>query len=210
MDLQISLFLLFIIFTAGHSLSCYECTDQKGSCADKKVKSCPRGSSKCISSTAVTQVGNFSAKVKVKDCADVCASGSMNLGIIKKSSVCCNTDRCNTLDAPDPRTDSNGKKCYYCDGKSCSNILSCSGKEDHCITATGSFVDQSLVVKGCASKSICDATTSVTDVQTISCCEGNLCNNDANIGPQSANSAESVTQSFRFLCCFLLSFVLLH
>ncbi|RXN31018.1 urokinase plasminogen activator surface receptor-like protein [Labeo rohita] len=217
--------------------TCYSC-DEK-SCLN--ILSCSGTEDRCLKATV-----GITTTMKAKDCAADCASGSMNLGILKNSFACCNTDQCNVQDAPDPsnvpngktcyscdekscsnilscagsedrclkatdpRTDSNGKKCYYCDGKSCSNILSCSGKEDHCITATGSFVDQSLVVKGCASKSICDATTSVTDVQTISCCEGNLCNNDANIGPQSANSAESVTQSFRFLCCFLLSFVLLH
>ncbi|XP_073681090.1 urokinase plasminogen activator surface receptor-like [Garra rufa] len=200
MDLQISVLLLFILFTTGHSLSCYECTSLKGSCTDQKVKTCPRGSSMCSSSTSVTQSADTTAKIKVKDCAAVCASGSLNLGILKKSSVCCNTDQCNTQDAPDPRTDSNGKTCYYCDGKSCSNTLKCSGSEDRCITATGSFGDQSLVVKGCASKSICDVKSPATDVQSITCCEGNLCNGDS----------KSVTQSFRFLCCFLLSFILLH
>uniref|UniRef100_A0A8C1S8T8 Lymphocyte antigen 6 family member M5 n=1 Tax=Cyprinus carpio TaxID=7962 RepID=A0A8C1S8T8_CYPCA len=123
--------------TKGHSLSCYECSGQKGSCANQKVKTCPRGFSKCMSTTAVTQVGNDSLKVKVKDCAADCASGSMNLGIVKRSSVCCNTDRCNVRDAPDPSIDSNGKKCYSCDGKNCSNTVSCSGSEDHCITSVG-------------------------------------------------------------------------
>uniref|UniRef100_A0A8C2D9V1 Lymphocyte antigen 6 family member M5 n=1 Tax=Cyprinus carpio TaxID=7962 RepID=A0A8C2D9V1_CYPCA len=198
MDLQISVFLLFILFTAGHSLSCYECSGQKGSCANQKVKTCPRGFSKCMSTTAVTQVGD-SLKVKVKDCAADCASGSMNLGIVKRSSVCCNTDRCNVRDAPDPSIDSNGKKCYSCDGKNCSNTVSCSGSEDHCITSAASYGEQSLVVKGCVSKSICDTTTSVDDVQKISCCEGNLC-----------NGVQSVSQSFLFLCCSLLSFILLH
>uniref|UniRef100_A0A671PBY4 UPAR/Ly6 domain-containing protein n=1 Tax=Sinocyclocheilus anshuiensis TaxID=1608454 RepID=A0A671PBY4_9TELE len=53
------------------------------------------------------------------------------------------------------------------------------------------------VVKGCVSKDICDSM--VSSVEDISCCEGNLC-----------NGAQSVTQSFLFLCCSLLSFILLH
>ncbi|XP_016404063.1 urokinase plasminogen activator surface receptor-like isoform X1 [Sinocyclocheilus rhinocerous] len=208
MDLQISVFLLFVLFTAGHSLSCYECTGLKGSCANQKVKTCPSRFSKCMSTTAVTQVGDIRAKVKAKDCAVDCASGSMNLGIIKRSSVCCNTDRCNIRDAPDPSIDSNGEKCYYCDGKNCSNTVSCSGSEDHCITSSASYGEQSLVVKGCVSKSICDSTTSDGDVQKILCCSGNLCNGAQSV-TQSANSAKNVTQSFLFLCCSLLSFILL-
>ncbi|XP_016382025.1 prostate stem cell antigen-like [Sinocyclocheilus rhinocerous] len=199
MDLQISVFLLFVLFTAGHSFSCYECMGLTGSCADQKVKTCPSGTSKCMSLTTAVQAGGISAKVKVKDCAADCASGSMNIGIGKTSLACCNTDQCNVQDAPDPSNVPNGKTCYYCDGQSCLNTVSCSGSEDRCFKATGSSGGQSVVVKGCLSKSSCDAATSVGDVQGASCCEGNLC-----------NGAQSVTQSFLFLCCSLLSFILLH
>uniref|UniRef100_A0A673FRI6 Prostate stem cell antigen-like n=2 Tax=Sinocyclocheilus rhinocerous TaxID=307959 RepID=A0A673FRI6_9TELE len=170
-----------------------------GSCADQKVKTCPSGTSKCMSLTTAVQAGGISAKVKVKDCAADCASGSMNIGIGKTSLACCNTDQCNVQDAPDPSNVPNGKTCYYCDGQSCLNTVSCSGSEDRCFKATGSSGGQSVVVKGCLSKSSCDAATSVGDVQGASCCEGNLC-----------NGAQSVTQSFLFLCCSLLSFILLH
>uniref|UniRef100_A0A8C1IK20 UPAR/Ly6 domain-containing protein n=1 Tax=Cyprinus carpio TaxID=7962 RepID=A0A8C1IK20_CYPCA len=199
MDLQISVFLLFILFTAGHSLSCYECMGLTGSCANQNVKTCPSGFSKCMSSTTAVNVGNNGVKVKLKDCAADCASGSMNFGYAKTSLTCCNTDRCNVQDTPDPPIVPNGKTCYSCDEKSCSNILSCSGSEDRCFKATGSFGGQSMVIKGCVSKSICDAGSSVRDVQGASCCEGNLC-----------YGAQSVTQSFLFLCCSLISFILLH
>ncbi|XP_026089870.1 urokinase plasminogen activator surface receptor-like [Carassius auratus] len=128
-----------------------------------------------------------------------CASGSMNIGLGEMSFLCGNTDLCNVRDAPDPSNVPNGKKCYYCDGQSCSNPLSCSGSEDRCFTATGIFEGLSKVVKGCVSKSVCDASASVGDVQGVKCCEGNL-----------FNSANGVTQSFLFLCCSLLSFILLH
>ncbi|XP_052392976.1 urokinase plasminogen activator surface receptor isoform X14 [Carassius gibelio] len=198
MDLQISVFLLFVLFTAGHSFSCYECVSMTGSCSDQKVKTCPSGFSKCTSLTTVTQVGGINQKLK--DCTPDCVNGSMNLGIVGTSSVCCNTDLCNVKDAPDPGSNSpNGMKCYSCDEKTCSNILSCSGSEDRCITATESIEGQSVVVKGCVSKALCDTRRSVRDVRSISCCEGNLC-----------NSANGVSQSFLFLCCSLLSFILLH
>ncbi|XP_048053999.1 phospholipase A2 inhibitor NAI-like [Megalobrama amblycephala] len=192
MDLQISVFLLFILFTAGHSLSCYECKGLTGSCADQKLKTCPSGSSQCSSTTAVAQVGDISTKVKVKDCAPACQSGSLNIGTLKMTISCCNTDQCNLQDAPDPSNVPNGKICYTCDVQSCSNILNCLGTEDRCITVTG----QSTVLKGCASKSICDARTSVAANASISCCEGNLCNGDQSVTQSSTyNSDQNVTQS---------------
>ncbi|XP_067233781.1 uncharacterized protein [Chanodichthys erythropterus] len=139
----------------------------------------------------------------VTDCTPDCPSLSMNFGIIKTSVSCCNTDLCNVKDAPDPSTTvPNGKTCYSCDDKSCSKVLNCTGSEDRCIAATGSYGGQSAVVKGCVSKLICDATAlvpNVPNVEDIACCEGNLC-----------NGAQSVTQSFLFLCCSLLSYFLLH
>ncbi|XP_048035721.1 phospholipase A2 inhibitor NAI-like [Megalobrama amblycephala] len=202
MDLQISVFLLFILFTAGHSLSCYECMGLNGSCADQKLKTCPSGSLQCESSTAVVQVGDITSKVKAKDCASDCQSGSMNLGTVKATGSCCNTDQCNLQDAPDPSNVPNGKTCFSCEnrtGQTCTSILSCSGTEDRCIKATVNFEGQSVSVKGCASKSVCDATTSVSGIVSFSCCEGNMC-----------NGVQSVSQSFLFLCCSLLSYFLLH
>ncbi|XP_067226598.1 urokinase plasminogen activator surface receptor-like [Chanodichthys erythropterus] len=201
MDLQISVFLQFILFTAGHSLRCYECKSMTGSCAGQTVKTCPSGSSQCMSNKAVTQISGIASKVYVKDCAPAsCQSMSMNINILKMTTSCCNTNQCNVQDGPDPSTNvPNGKTCFSCDGESCSNILSCSGNEDHCIEATGAFGGQPMVVKGCVSKSICDATLLVPNVEGISCCEGNLC-----------NGVQSVTQSFLFLCCSLLFYFLLH
>ncbi|XP_043090240.1 ly6/PLAUR domain-containing protein 6B-like [Puntigrus tetrazona] len=228
MDLKISVFLLLALCTAGQSLRCYECL-AKSSCANQKVKTCPKGFSKCMSSTAVTQIGTMSAKVKAKDCVVDCVTGSMNLGIIKRSTVCCNTDQCNNRDAPDPSNVPNGKKCYTCEGTNCSKTLSCSGNEDNCFTATASHGEQPLTVKGCVSTSICNAKTIIDDVQKISCCSGNLCNGVQSVSQsvngvksvsqsvngvksvsQSVSGVQSVSQSFLFLGCSLLSFILLH
>ncbi|XP_059398507.1 urokinase plasminogen activator surface receptor-like [Carassius carassius] len=193
MDLQISV-LLFVLFTGGHSLDCYDCSNPMSSC--DQSKQCTSEFTNCFSATATVN----STTVKFKSCApSVCPSGSINLGIGRISTLCCNTDLCNKQDAPDPSTNTpNGKKCYYCDGNSCSNTVSCSGTEDRCFNATVPGV-QSQGFKGCVSKSLCDATQLVPGVESVSCCEGDLC-----------NGAQSVTQSFLFLCCSLLSFILLH
>ncbi|KAK9955018.1 hypothetical protein ABG768_014926 [Culter alburnus] len=202
MDLQISVFLLFVVFTAAHSLSCYKCMGRNGSCVGQTVKTCPSGSSQCMSLTMVTQIGNISREVKVKDCYPACQNGSLNLGSSKSTYSCCDTDLCNVQDAPDhPSIFPNGKKCFSCDGQSCSTV-SCSGTEDRCVKATAIYGDLSVLLKGCVSKSICDAAVTAFNnfnLGSVTCCEGNLC-----------NGAQSVSQSFLFLCCSLLSYFLLH
>uniref|UniRef100_A0A8C2BYK1 UPAR/Ly6 domain-containing protein n=1 Tax=Cyprinus carpio TaxID=7962 RepID=A0A8C2BYK1_CYPCA len=194
MDLQISVLLLFAIFTGGHSRSCYDCLSLTGSCT--QTSQCPTELTKCLSATVTVN----STTVKVKSCAPaICQSGSVNLGIGKGSSQCCSNDLCNLQDAPDPANTPNGKTCYFCDGNTCSNTVKCSGSEDRCFNATVSFGGQPVVVKGCASKSICDVSNLIPTLNGASCCEGNLC-----------NGVQSVSQSFLFLCCSLLSFILLH
>ncbi|XP_048023141.1 phospholipase A2 inhibitor and Ly6/PLAUR domain-containing protein-like [Megalobrama amblycephala] len=185
MDLQISVFLLFILCTAGHSLSCYECKGLNGSCADQKVQTCHSGYSRCMSSTGVTKFGDTNIKVKTKDCAFACQSGSMNLGYIKTTTSCCDTDECNLQDAADPSNIPNGRTCYYCDIQSCSNKLICTGDEDLCVQITSTIGGQSTVLKGCASKSLCDGIEYDLGVASISCCEGNLCNSAQRVDQKS-------------------------
>ncbi|ROJ30556.1 hypothetical protein DPX16_1535 [Anabarilius grahami] len=225
MDLQISVFLLFILFTAGtktnsfynvpgykyrsfwSSRYCYECMDDlRGSCVKKAVK-CPFGFSECFSSTTVIELGflGLNTDVMKKTCTVGCRSGSLNFGNVKTSTSCCGTDFCNAKD-PDPRKNTpNGNKCYYCDDQSCSNILSCSGTEDRCLTSTVSLGGPPLVVKGCISKSLCDTPTS-TDIPEFSCCEGNLCNGDKH-ATQGVTQSSMYNRDKRVTQSFIQSFV---
>ncbi|KAK2872328.1 hypothetical protein QQF64_018082 [Cirrhinus molitorella] len=188
MDLQISVFFLFILFTAGHSLRCYQCSNMTGSCVDKN-ETCAAGFSKCMSIT-VSNIGqtNF---VSDKNCTVDCLNGSINNGITKMSFSCCNTDLCNVHNASDPSTlTPNGMMCYFCIGQNCSNKVNCSGSEDRCYT--GAF-NQSSLQKGCVSKSICDHFTALnSSFNGTTCCEGNLCN-DVNSVTQ--NNTQSGTQN---------------
>ncbi|XP_067307631.1 uncharacterized protein [Pseudorasbora parva] len=163
---------------------------------------CPIGFSKCYSSTMVTEIGNISTTIqKKKKCSAGCRSGSLNLGTVKLSTSCCSTHFCNAKYPPDPRTNTpNGNKCYYCDYRSCSNILSCSGSEDRCFKSAVTLRGTPVVVKGCISASFCDI-QKPTYAMDISCCEGNLCNGDNSVThgvTQSSmyNNDKSVTQSF--------------
>ncbi|XP_026106006.1 urokinase plasminogen activator surface receptor-like [Carassius auratus] len=206
MDIQISAFLLFVLFTAGHSLSCYQCWDDTRYCMDLGNITCPNGSSGCMSETTVWKFN--STKVKSKYCTDYCASGSWNTGFAHTSYSCCDTDLCNLQDAPDPSTNTtNGKKCYYCDGQNCSNTVNCSGSEDHCFTViTVNFNESETTIKGCISNSSCDNAT--TSSSLISCCEGDLCNIPQNVTqnitqninvtqniPQNINVTQNITQN---------------
>ncbi|XP_056302455.1 urokinase plasminogen activator surface receptor-like isoform X2 [Danio aesculapii] len=152
MDLQFSVFLLFVLFTTGQSIDCYECVSVTDSCADQKVKTCPE-SQHCFSSTSLTQLGGDPniTKTKVKGCilSYGCQPGYTNFNSLNISFVCCDTNLCNAKDAPEPAVDSssvipNGKACYTCYGQNCSTIMSCSGSEDYCITATDSLGDPAL------------------------------------------------------------------
>ncbi|XP_059381447.1 urokinase plasminogen activator surface receptor-like isoform X2 [Carassius carassius] len=193
MDMQISAFLLFVLFTAGHSLSCYQCRNDTGSCADLGNITCPSGYSKCMNVTTVSQFG--ATKVNGRYCAGYCTSGSMNYGSVQVSYSCCDTDLCNVPDAPDPSTNTpNGKKCYYCAGLNCSNTVNCSGSEDHCISMAVNS-NESQLLKGCVSKSICDyANIPFSSVHGISCCEGDLCNDFYNV-TQNINITQNIIQN---------------
>ncbi|XP_067280607.1 ly6/PLAUR domain-containing protein 5-like isoform X2 [Pseudorasbora parva] len=223
MDLQLSVFLLFILLTAGHSLRCYQCLSHTGSCEDPEVTTCP-DFSKCFSSVTVAQLyGSPPTTVKFKACVPSAGCLSSSLSSEDVSYFCCNTDLCNAKDAalsgesspgifnmsnilsypslsnnPNP-PNPNGKRCYSCIGQSCLNIMDCSGSQDRCFKGTVAHNGQAIAISSCATKEVCDAATSVGNFGSFSCCEGNLC-----------NGAQSVTQSFLFLCGSLLSYFLLH
>ncbi|KAG1942996.1 hypothetical protein F2P79_015321 [Pimephales promelas] len=155
MDLQISVFLLLILFTAGHTLSCYKCMSTNGTCAKQTEELCTNGASSCSSLTTVSRDGNQT----YKGCTTDCQHGSQNIGISKMATFCCNTDLCNVKDAPDDFNIPNGKKCFSCDGQNCTNILKCTGSEDRCFKYEGENLEKEEVLR---------------------CCEGNLCNGGAN------------------------------
>ncbi|CAM4700603.1 unnamed protein product [Leuciscus chuanchicus] len=128
--------------------------------------------------------------ISMKTCGDsnVCVNGSMNSGQSKVTlnSQCCNTDFCNSQNAPDlPQQSLNGKRCFTCNGTDCSKPLACEGDETQCFITTVGISGKNVTMKGCSSKFFCglNATQSLgLPVQgygfgvNMRCCEGNLCN----------------------------------
>ncbi|XP_026066018.1 lymphocyte antigen 6B-like [Carassius auratus] len=97
MDLQISVFLLSLLFTAGQTLSCYKCTL---TCADPNVETCPSGSNRCSILTTVSGSGFLQVTTKTKECVPeaYCKPGT-HQGFIGTASIqCCDTDLCNAAD----------------------------------------------------------------------------------------------------------------
>ncbi|KAI3360908.1 hypothetical protein L3Q82_013120 [Scortum barcoo] len=146
------------------------------------------------------------AEIDMKSCALAaeCVEGSVNFGISKTilTSKCCNSELCNSQPAPAPSKSSpNGRKCFQCDGQTCTGTLNCEGDEDHCISSTVNTGNQKITMKGCASKLLCSTGAnnqiSAAIGAEFSCCQGDYC-----------NSASSTSAGLLLLVAPLLSVVL--
>ncbi|XP_072250640.1 urokinase plasminogen activator surface receptor-like isoform X2 [Leuresthes tenuis] len=167
------------------TLKCYECLlGVSGNCKDSKE--CPSKDHQCSSLRILSYSGGSKlADLEAKTCALVqeCVEGSVNFGAAKTliTSQCCNSELCNIQSAPDASKFSpNGKKCFTCEGETCTKTLNCEGTEDHCIKTTLNVGGRKMTVKGCASKMICSASSAAQMTGAIgaelSCCQGDFCN----------------------------------
>lgn len=144
--------------------------------------------------------------------AEQCVVGSVNLGLMKTviNSKCCQTDNCNAQSAPASTGGANGRECYTCTGSDCSTKMKCEGVEDRCVTAKLNAGDQKMLVKGCASKSICtgEMAEQLQSLGEVTCCEGNLCNGDKkgrSSGSGGSNGSSSSTSSRNTIMTMVLS-----
>ncbi|XP_051959779.1 lymphocyte antigen 6C2-like isoform X5 [Xyrauchen texanus] len=100
MDLQISIVLLSILLTGGHSLKCYKCeSDPTTGICNRTIVTCPSGNYKCLSSSIEMSNGNSKVTLTQQSCADKCVAGTdqstAGLTLVTK---CCATDLCNGSD----------------------------------------------------------------------------------------------------------------
>ncbi|KAM4579692.1 uncharacterized protein PAE49_004873 [Odontesthes bonariensis] len=170
----------------GETLTCYECLPgYSGLCL--KIATCPSQNHQCASFRIMSYAGGSKfSDIQTKTCAlaQECGEHSLNLGVYKDviTTKCCNSDLCNTQSAPADASkfSPNGKKCFTCEGQTCTKTLNCEGNEDHCISATVNANGNMITTKGCASAQICSASTAAkykaASGLKLSCCQGDLCN----------------------------------
>ncbi|XP_068612295.1 urokinase plasminogen activator surface receptor-like [Brachionichthys hirsutus] len=173
-----------VLLPKATTLKCYECVGSE-SCTGTE-KECPSKGFQC----AVMRIASYEVGAKVADrhmrsCvgAEQCTEGTVNFGITKTAitSKCCTADLCNIQPAPEPNNPiPNGRKCYNCNGKTCTETLNCEGDEDHCISAIVSAGGENKIMKGCASSQMCPNVSAGDIIPAfegqVICCQGNFCN----------------------------------
>ncbi|MED6262066.1 hypothetical protein ATANTOWER_013982 [Ataeniobius toweri] len=180
-----------LVLPEADTLKCYECSeDLSGTCTEKTTE-CPSQNYQCaVERSLIFQGGRKISDVKAKGCAvpEQCLEHSINFGVSRtvQKTTCCSTELCNNQ-FPDYKSIPNGKKCFSCDGQSCTSTLNCEEDENYCIKATVNSEGQTLTLKGCASKSMCsDQATSLMkqfNGTQFSCCQGNYCNSASTASP---------------------------
>uniref|UniRef100_A0A8D0CWM8 UPAR/Ly6 domain-containing protein n=1 Tax=Sander lucioperca TaxID=283035 RepID=A0A8D0CWM8_SANLU len=183
-----------LLLPEASTLRCYECIPGASGTCTQTIKECPQGQ-QCTAKRVVTYTGGSKDDDEnTKECAmaEECGEYSINYGFyqIIINNKCCTSELCNTQPAPEPsKSTPNGKQCYYCDERTCTNTVNCDGIEDYCFSVTG----QSGTMKGCVSNQSCTA-----EDQSWTCCEGNFC-----------NAASSFSASLVLLAAPLLSLLVI-
>ncbi|XP_007559604.1 PREDICTED: urokinase plasminogen activator surface receptor-like [Poecilia mexicana] len=176
----VTLFVGIWLLPKANTLDCFSCVpDTSGTCTNKVQ--CPSQDNQCAAVKVIRYTGgSVHNETKYKQCFQPgdCVGGSVNFGSEKIVIVseCCTSSQCNSKDASGPKFNTNGKKCYSCEGQQCVRTEVCKNDENYCIKSTR----EGQTLKGCASKMMCPEYASEFFRPYIlagsSCCQGDLCN----------------------------------
>ncbi|XP_070620132.1 phospholipase A2 inhibitor and Ly6/PLAUR domain-containing protein-like [Erythrolamprus reginae] len=165
-------FLLATLLTQGSCLICETCKDPGKDCTGSS-QTCGEGEDACLTFVGINSLWSGVTTETVKGCfsRSECAPGPISVTVnseiwFQSSFSCCHEDLCNNkkLDVPPENTTLNGVSCPACfnfGSDQCEDInsLNCKGRDNHCITTTGTIaagdVPSPFISRGCGSDSAC-------------------------------------------------------
>ncbi|XP_023284770.1 phospholipase A2 inhibitor and Ly6/PLAUR domain-containing protein-like [Seriola lalandi dorsalis] len=214
MKLILSLTLLWALSSTAEAFVCQNCTDRQ--CSDTKPVTCS-SEMMCITTSIEVTTSGTPAQQIVKSCVPsvicpVSQTVSQNWGYMDvfASTLCCNTDNCNsaTLPFPGPHS-SNSLQCLSCDSHfdtNCSTPTQCRGIQDRCFQMSVTVGSKIFSTFGCTSMNVCAPDYNLENLpfqqnlgnvtSQMSCCETNLCN-DRTTAPTNTTTASDA-------CCIQL------
>ncbi|KAG8545776.1 hypothetical protein GDO81_020335 [Engystomops pustulosus] len=180
-----------------NDLHCYSCISPGRGCNSDTMKQmkCKGDQNQCVDLKIVGSIGDLE-DVNIKGCGHI-PSHKKNMAFSSQTSSvsvqCCKENFCNSVkDPPAEDKTPNGVQCYSCntlDGAKCSpdEIVKaqCYGDLTSCLEVAGTSTKDGrsipMVIKGCASPSICDSLVlpllQKMGFVTVKCCNQSLCNN---------------------------------
>ncbi|XP_041032751.1 uncharacterized protein YMR317W-like isoform X2 [Carcharodon carcharias] len=193
------------------ALNCLSCSANSGFCSLSE-STCKSGTTSCqtISSTSIVE-GQTNSRIK-QQCRSSLEDFSFNSGVvfISRRSSFCQNDHCNDQIVAEPaNTTLNGLECFGCysnSSESCSSNsqqrVKCMGAESRCMEGAGLQlllpIGLNFITEGCVSENICRmlnlAEFSIR-LNTLECCEGNLCNSVVSTSTGSMTSVMTTKSS---------------
>ncbi|XP_038668811.1 urokinase plasminogen activator surface receptor-like isoform X2 [Scyliorhinus canicula] len=167
---------------------CHSCFGESGVCSSKPIQCI---SSSCTTASIKEVINGTSQEYLLKGCGNCFGSLSFNAGpfSVERADRCCQSDNCNNQTvAVEVNTTLNGLMCYGCtpySNQKCSDaktMVNCVGKQTRCLhSSTTGHSNQNVIIKGCASESICNNPDvlkfyELQPKQDFYCCKGSGCN----------------------------------
>ncbi|XP_043929335.1 phospholipase A2 inhibitor and Ly6/PLAUR domain-containing protein-like [Protopterus annectens] len=170
-SLVVYIFSVFLM-KVSIQLQCFRCTALGSTTCTQTAQNCSAERSNCLTSSVRLEYGmavQNNSLLKTCSALDFCNKQiTGNFGNAKMTILtdCCTSNLCNlsAFNISGLNTTTNGRFCNACSGTSADacvnkyNQTQCTGNQDQCITASGTFFSGISYVSGCASSDLCSKT----------------------------------------------------
>ncbi|XP_038669438.1 urokinase plasminogen activator surface receptor-like isoform X3 [Scyliorhinus canicula] len=199
------------------TLKCFNCESPTGKCTQQEVCD-PALNLNCRTILARLTVGFFSQVSVINRCGNCTENLSFNGGTLSAAVTeqCCQSDLCNNSITEEANTTLNGIECYRCPelfSSTCQELkemVQCVGMQTKCLHSSVTYQTQNLIIKGCASESLCEnpnalAVHNIQLKQDFYCCKERGCNRGslvswdqttAPVNTVTVNNSNSTAQTF--------------